>query len=55
MNVRIVLASFILAASPALAQSPYAGLQTRSIKSLSEQQVADLSAGYDASPMQHHH
>jgi hypothetical protein len=29
----------------AFAQSPYAGMQTRSIKSLSEQQVADLNAG----------
>jgi Spy/CpxP family protein refolding chaperone len=45
MRIRLVLASFILAASPALAQSPYAGIQARSIKSLSEQQVADLSAG----------
>src|ERR1700730_6323137 len=45
MRIGIVLASFILAASPALAQSPYAGMQARSIKSLSEQQVADLSAG----------
>jgi hypothetical protein len=27
------------------AQSPYAGMQTRSIKALSEQQIADLKAG----------
>jgi hypothetical protein len=43
MRIGLVLASFILAASPALGQSPYAGMQARSIKSLSEQQVADLS------------
>jgi phage-related minor tail protein len=29
----------------AFAQSPYAGMQTRSIKALSEQQIADLKAG----------
>lgn len=29
----------------ALGQSPYAGMQTRSIKALSEQQIADLKAG----------
>jgi Spy/CpxP family protein refolding chaperone len=45
MRVRIVLVTLVLAASPAMAQSPYAGMQARSIKSLSEQQVADLSAG----------
>src|ERR1700730_7167833 len=45
MRIGVVLASFILAASPALAQSPYAGMQARSIKSLSEQQIADLKAG----------
>ena len=45
MRISLVLASFIIAASPALAQSPYAGMQARSIKSLSEQQMADLSAG----------
>jgi Spy/CpxP family protein refolding chaperone len=31
--------------SAASAQSPYAGMQTRPIKALSEQQVADLKAG----------
>jgi Spy/CpxP family protein refolding chaperone len=45
MRISLVLTSFIIAASPALAQSPYAGMQARSIKSLSEQQMADLSAG----------
>src|SRR5712671_1789642 len=34
-----------LAASAAFAQTPYAGMQTRAIKALSEQQVADLQAG----------
>jgi hypothetical protein len=34
-----------LLAPAAFAQSPYAGLQTRPIKALSEQQVADLKAG----------
>ncbi len=29
----------------AMAQTPYAGMQTRPIKALSEQQVADLKAG----------
>jgi hypothetical protein len=35
----------ILVSSAAFAQSPYAGLQTRSIKALSEEQIADLKAG----------
>jgi len=34
-----------LLASVAVARSPYAGMQTRPIKALSEQQVADLKAG----------
>lgn len=34
-----------LFASAAIAQSPYAGMQARPIKALSEQQVADLKAG----------
>jgi hypothetical protein len=38
-------AVLILASTAALAQSPYAGMQTRPIKALSEQQVADLAAG----------
>jgi Spy/CpxP family protein refolding chaperone len=45
MHIRIGLVTLMLASSPATAQSPYAGMQARSIKSLSEQQVADLSAG----------
>jgi Spy/CpxP family protein refolding chaperone len=34
-----------LASTAALAQSPYAGMQTRSIKALSAQQIDDLRAG----------
>ena len=37
--------ALLLLASAAFAQSPYAGMQTRPIKALSEQQVADLKAG----------
>ena len=37
--------SLTLLAGTAWAQSPYAGMQTRPIKALSEQQVADLKAG----------
>jgi Spy/CpxP family protein refolding chaperone len=33
-------------ASTTLAQSPYAGMESRPIKSLSEQQIADLKAGH---------
>ena len=35
----------ILASSASLAQSPYAGMQTRPIKALSSQQIDDLKAG----------
>lgn len=35
----------VFATTAALAQSPYTGLQTRGIKALSEQQIADLRAG----------
>jgi hypothetical protein len=34
-----------LVVTAAMAQTPYAGMQTRPIKALSEQQVADLKAG----------
>jgi hypothetical protein len=44
--IRTVLAcALILISSASIAQTPYAGLQARQIKSLSEQQVADLKAG----------
>ena len=42
---KLVIAAFILTLSEAQAQAPYAGLQMRPIKALSEQQVADLSSG----------
>src|ERR1700709_1706944 len=35
----------LLAVGAAVAQTPYAGMQTRSIKALSDQQIADLRAG----------
>jgi Spy/CpxP family protein refolding chaperone len=38
-------ATLILISGSALAQTPYAGMQIRPIKALSEQQVADLGAG----------
>src|SRR3954468_15022232 len=41
----IIAAVLILTATAANAQTPYAGMQTRPIKALSEQQVADLAAG----------
>ena len=44
--IRTVLAcALILISSASIAETPYAGLQARQIKSLSEQQVADLEAG----------
>src|SRR5882757_9998674 len=45
MNRLTVAAALILTATAASAQTPYAGMQTRAIKALSEQQVADLGAG----------
>jgi len=45
MRSAIAIASIIGLTSAVLAQQPYAGLQNRSIKSLSDQQIADLKAG----------
>jgi hypothetical protein len=46
MKLGVSIALAVAAVSfPALAQSPYSGMQTRPIKALSEQQVADLKAG----------
>jgi hypothetical protein len=45
MHRTLILCTFMLASTAALAQTPYAGMQTRPIKALSEQQVADLGAG----------
>jgi hypothetical protein len=45
MHRTLVLCTLMLASTAAIAQTPYAGMQTRPIKALSEQQVADLGAG----------
>src|SRR6478735_9303914 len=45
MNRSLVAAVLLLTVTAANAQTPYAGMQTRSIKALSETQVADLGAG----------
>jgi len=45
MKMWPVVASTILVIAAAHAQTPYAGMQTRPIKALSEQQVGDLKAG----------
>src|SRR5690242_13138834 len=44
MKIWPVIASIAFVTS-VHAQTPYAGMQTRSIKALSEQQIADLGAG----------
>jgi hypothetical protein len=43
--VLVAMASALAALAPAHAQQPYAGLEARPIKALSEQQTADLRAG----------
>jgi hypothetical protein len=43
--VTLCVTTMLLAFGSAVAQTPYAGLQTRSIKALSDQQIADLRAG----------
>ena len=46
MKVISILAAAILIATAAVAQhQPYSGMQERAIKSLSDQQIADLNAG----------
>ena len=45
MKPLLAAACFCFIAQVAFAQSPYAGMQARSIKALSEQQIADLKAG----------
>ena len=45
MQRTFIVAALLLASTTAFAQTPYAGMQTRPIKALSEQQVADLAAG----------
>ena len=41
----IVLIFALLAPAPAWSQTPYAGMESRQIKALSDQQIADLRAG----------
>src|SRR5258708_29748480 len=43
--ITLAFAAMVLAFGSAVAQTPYAGLQSRSIKALSDQQIADLRAG----------
>jgi hypothetical protein len=45
MRMIFAVAALVLTAGTAVAQTPYTGMQTRPIKALSEQQVADLHAG----------
>jgi hypothetical protein len=45
MTRSFIIAAFLLASTACNAQTPYAGMQARPIKALSEQQVADLAAG----------
>jgi Spy/CpxP family protein refolding chaperone len=46
MHVKIwISTALVLASTAAFAQSPYAGMQMRPVKALSEQQVTDLRAG----------
>jgi hypothetical protein len=42
----VALAATLFAAAPSLAQQqPYAGLEARPLKALSDEQIADLQAG----------
>src|SRR5215210_6137663 len=43
--ISLSAAAFLFLVGPAFDQSPYAGMQTRSIKALSDQQIADLRSG----------
>jgi hypothetical protein len=43
--VTLSFAALVFAIGAAVAQTPYAGMQTRAIKALSDQQIADLRAG----------
>jgi Spy/CpxP family protein refolding chaperone len=45
MKSLVLAAVLCIVTSAVIAQSPYAGMQTRPIKALSEQQIADLKAG----------
>jgi hypothetical protein len=41
----LITAALLFAPGNALAESPYQGMQSRTVKALSEQQVADLNEG----------
>ena len=41
----VLLVLFLLSSAAAIAQGPYAGMQARTIKALSQEQVSDLGAG----------
>lgn len=45
MRVLLAAAALILTVTTGYAQTPYAGMQTRPIKALSDEQIADLQAG----------
>jgi hypothetical protein len=45
MKMLVVVISLTVFPQFAFVQSPYAGMQTRAIKALSDQQIADLRAG----------
>src|SRR5260370_6392022 len=45
MKRTLIAGALLLASTAAFSQMPYAGMQTRPIKALSDQQVADLKAG----------
>jgi len=45
MTFIIAIVAIVFLTGSAMAQQPYAGLQERSIKTLSDQQIADLNAG----------
>jgi Spy/CpxP family protein refolding chaperone len=45
MKIGSIIAAAVFCATAALAQQPYAGMETRAIKALSDQQIGDLKAG----------
>jgi Spy/CpxP family protein refolding chaperone len=45
MKIGSIIAAVVLFGTAAVAQQPYAGMETRAIKALSDQQIGDLKAG----------
>jgi Spy/CpxP family protein refolding chaperone len=45
MKIGTIIAAAVFCGTAALAQQPYAGMETRAIKALSDQQIGDLKAG----------